>query len=1116
MPQPTTELNLSGTWTDVSSYVFYEDGITITRGRSEWASTLEPSRASLTFDDRDGRFDPRNPVGAYYGSIGRNTPIRISANNGTPFLNLLGGSSDNASTPDAAALDITGDIDIRIELYMPDWDTGALIDLAAKYETTGDQRSWALWLTASGTLNWRWTTAGTLASATDKESTAAVTVPASGRMALRITHDVDNGAVGNTVTFYTSSSITGTWTQLGSAVVTAGTTSIFSSSAPVEVGNITDLTGSGPVGRVQQFRILNGIAGTEVANPDFTAQTVGAASFADSAGRTWTMNGNTSISRKRIRFVGEVSSWPPRWDITTTDIRVPIEASGVSRRLGQGASPLESTLRRRIPTDANILAYWPMEDGENATQAASPIVDVSPLTVSGLTFAAVDTLPGSSPLPTLASGAFFSGQVPTGSNAGWFVEMVYRLDTALPATVTTLFQVQVENAGSDVQKVIVRTSTAGIVITALDSTGATVATATNSSADAITGFTGQWNRLAIYAVDDGANTDITARWIPIESSTTYTVDTTYSGDQGDVHTVTTGAVSVDYAGIAVGHLAVFNSGSSTIFDSADHGFNGERATARIERLCGEEGISFIEAGTSTASELMGAQARDTLLDLLASCADADGGLLFEGREATSIAYRDRANLYNQDAAIALNYTAFDLYGSVEPVDDDQLVRNKITVTRSGGSSGTVEETTGALSTQAPPNGVGTYAEAATLSLYKDTQAQQIAGWRVHLGTVDELRLPQISMHLARSVHTAADIAEALDADIGDRLTVSNPPTAAGPNTISQIVQGYTEKFDQFEHVITYNCTPQSPYQVGEVSDTTLGRADTAGSELTEALTTTETDVDVLTTSGPLWVTTANNPSEFPFDIAVGGERMTVTSATSSVLDDFSAAQTDSWGTADVGGTWTNTNGVAADFDVLSGYGRHIQTATGANLFSTIPAVSADFDIYCDMTTAATSTGASQLTSIVARYTNTSNHYMARLEFTTGNVINLTIFSVVAGVATQLGTFTSSLTHAAGTYSRARFQGYGSALKTKVWQVGQVEPGVWHIEVTNTALTSAGSAGVRSRRDGGNTNANADIRFDNFDVVNPQIFTVTRSVNSVVKTQASGATVRLFSPSKIAL
>lgn len=868
MPTPTIELQLSGVWTDVSQYVRYESGITISRGRSEWASSLEPSRASLTFDDTDGRFDPRNPVGAYYGSIGRNTSIRISANNGTPFLAVAGGASDNASTPDAAALDIVSDIDIQIEASL-NWNAGSAVELASKYLTTGDQRSWALWITASGTINYRWSTLGTLASVVDKESTSAIVFPPDNKLALRVTHDVSDGG-NNVVRFYTSDSITGTWTQLGNAVTTAGVTSIFSSTAVLQVGQLTGLTVGSPVGRIRKFKLLSGIAGTEVANPDWTAQTVGAASFADSAGRTWTMNGNAAISRKRVRFTGEVSSWPPRWDVSGNDITVPIEAAGVSRRLGQGASPLESTLRRRIPSDADLLAYWPMEEGENASRIASPVTGVAPMAaVGGVTFAAVDTLPGSAALPTLATGASISGQVPAGSGAGWHTELVYNISSALPATLTTLFQVHV--TGSTIAKALVRASTTAIRIELRDADDAVISSNETANASAITAFSGQWNRLQVYADDTAADVAVYLWWIPIETAATWFVSTTATGTSpGNVRTVTTGAVSADYSGIAMGHLAVFDTTTTTTFDDADDGFNAERATARVERLCDEEGLTFVEVGTSTVSEPMGAQARDTLLTLLGSCADADGGLLFEGREATSIAYRDRSNLYNQPAALELDYAAFDLYGSMEPVDDDQQTRNKVTVTRSGGSSGTAVKETGPLSILAPPNGVGKVEESVTLSLYEDAQAEQIAAWRVHLGTVDELRLPTVTVHLARQQFDAALIADALDADIGDRLTVANPPTAAGPDTISQIIQGYSERFDQFEHTITYNCTPGSPYQVAETDHDVLARAGTDGSQLASSATSTATTISVAATGDNVWATAdppLNSNGSFETDLS---------------------------------------------------------------------------------------------------------------------------------------------------------------------------------------------------------------------------------------------------------
>lgn len=72
------ELLVNGTWTDVSQFVFQRDGITITRGRPNEATSVVPSGLSLTFNNRDGRFSYRNPAGPYYPFIGRNTQIRLS------------------------------------------------------------------------------------------------------------------------------------------------------------------------------------------------------------------------------------------------------------------------------------------------------------------------------------------------------------------------------------------------------------------------------------------------------------------------------------------------------------------------------------------------------------------------------------------------------------------------------------------------------------------------------------------------------------------------------------------------------------------------------------------------------------------------------------------------------------------------------------------------------------------------------------------------------------------------------------------------------------------------------------------------------------------------------
>lgn len=75
--QVTIEIETApGTWLDITSDVYQRDPLQITRGRSDEQSQASPQRMTLTLDNRDGKFAPRNPLSPLYGTIGRNTPIR--------------------------------------------------------------------------------------------------------------------------------------------------------------------------------------------------------------------------------------------------------------------------------------------------------------------------------------------------------------------------------------------------------------------------------------------------------------------------------------------------------------------------------------------------------------------------------------------------------------------------------------------------------------------------------------------------------------------------------------------------------------------------------------------------------------------------------------------------------------------------------------------------------------------------------------------------------------------------------------------------------------------------------------------------------------------------------
>jgi hypothetical protein len=206
-----------------------------------------------------------------------------------------GTSGGYASVPDAASLDIVGDLELRVELSAQDWTPAADQTLIGKWLASGNQRSYKLKLEDTGVLSLLFSTNGT--AVTTKSSTAAPTIPASGRIALKVTIDVDNGAAGYDVKFYTASSIDGVYTQLGTTVTTATATSIFSSSAKLNVGSSDDGTTELFTGVIHAARVYSGIAGTVAANPDFEAQDNADTSFVDTAAvpKTWTINGTAEI-----------------------------------------------------------------------------------------------------------------------------------------------------------------------------------------------------------------------------------------------------------------------------------------------------------------------------------------------------------------------------------------------------------------------------------------------------------------------------------------------------------------------------------------------------------------------------------------------------------------------------------------------------------------------------------------------------------------------------------------------------------------------------------------------------------------------------------------------------
>jgi hypothetical protein len=140
----------------------------------------------------------------------------------------------------------------------PDAWTGTVQAIVGKYDTASNQRGVYLWLSTDGKLNLTWSADGI--TPTTATSTAAVPFTTGQTGWVRAQHDVDNGAAGNNVQFYTGTDGTN-YTQLGGTVTTAGVTSHFASTADWSIGT-RSLTS--PIdfltGRVYEVRIQSGLS----------------------------------------------------------------------------------------------------------------------------------------------------------------------------------------------------------------------------------------------------------------------------------------------------------------------------------------------------------------------------------------------------------------------------------------------------------------------------------------------------------------------------------------------------------------------------------------------------------------------------------------------------------------------------------------------------------------------------------------------------------------------------------------------------------------------------------------------------------------------------------------
>jgi uncharacterized protein YjbI with pentapeptide repeats len=528
-----------------------------------------------------------------------------------------------------------------------------------------------------------------------------------------------------------------------------------------------------------------------------------------------TDNSVTGVAYTGYRFWGEVSEWPPQWDPTGKDVYATISASGIWRRLSQSTTTIGSPYTRYTKSLANVAAYWPMEDGQGATTFATLVPATSNamtmVTTNGSpSLASCSAFPGSDAIPQL-SGAEFNGQITSSSHPS---HIFFR---------HAMFVQGGGDSGVTAGQVVSKLHTAGTVATI----EVGLASAAGGGPITITGYNGSnsvlftgsitaniWGIPYLVQVSlDQVSSNV--QWemrliIPNTNVDAGTVRGLVPGTVDDA-TVVIFNNNAAFQGVSVGQASViYGDPSIATAAYALGGWNGENALTRFQRICTEQGIPTAAIGSTSTT--MGPQLDDTLVNVLQTVEDTDGGLIYETQNMFGLGYRTMSSLQNQTSALTLNYASQQVGQPLAPVNDDALVRNDITLTNYDGYAVRVFLQNGARSLNPPPNGVGSgYSYSRNTNSTSHTQVNALGSQILNTGTVAQNRYPNVTVNLAR-VTTAPLFNSAPAMREGDYLQITNMPSFGGLATQKQLVWGWTETINDYTWNLVYNTIPEAPWE----------------------------------------------------------------------------------------------------------------------------------------------------------------------------------------------------------------------------------------------------------------------------------------------------------------
>jgi len=592
-----------------------------------------------------------------------------------------------------------------------------------------------------------------------------------------------------------------------------------------------------------------------------------------------TMDG--TVAGLRVRFQGRAVGFTPQCASGYGTCKV--VAAGFLQQMQQGKVPV-SPMRVACLRDTDKMrpvAYWPLEDGRNATSGLSAVGGQDLESVGRLRpgFGGADFAIGSQPVLLLAEGQSLWAPMQLAGTYQRTQFMVQIPKYPAKTGVTTFTLIRVTSTGT------VRTfdidfhaGTAGdpaniFVLRGYNADGTEVL----GSAEYVIGEDEipQW--ISFELEQSGTSLKWALAYCPWGISTATGRETLLIYvTNGTLANATIGhttdiriAPDSTIGGIGIGHVCGY--GSDTFADvpsgfgsSAIIGHAGDQADQRITWMVDERGGFTIDMPDAMDTEC-GPMPIGTTLDVIRDAVRTEGGMLLDGLTDGLTAYgRDRR--YNQTAALTIPSTSVQ-DGMLQPADDDQRTRNRIRGTRPAGGEYIADDVDGPMGIET----IGLYDGSVTANPSLETALPQYAQWALHLGTQIGMRWPTVTVNLADKHTLVAAWLLLTPCDRVDLTGLSTAMPGAYPDTLGSIVEGWTEVISDIAWTATLNLTPYDPYAVGQVDGTQV--LDCGASALSSNITAAATSVPVAILDSCAW-----SVDDGSFDIMINGDVMTVTAA----------------------------------------------------------------------------------------------------------------------------------------------------------------------------------------------------------------------------------------------